>query len=165
MHWALQKQKGFTIVELLIVVVVIAILAAITIISYTGIQNRAYDSTVQNDIKNFAKIVEMQNGQTGAYPFPLTKSMGVKVSQSAYMVRNNIYYCVNTTTNQYAIAAISRSGKGYSYGSNGTLQEYQNGDGSVSGGNTCSQVGLIWSLSYGVYALDQTTGWNTTWLN
>lgn len=46
MHWALQKQKGFTIVELLIVVVVIAILAAITIVSYNGITNRAKQSAV-----------------------------------------------------------------------------------------------------------------------
>ena len=46
MKWA-QKQNGFTIVELLIVVVVIAILAAITIVSYNGIQNRAKDSAAQ----------------------------------------------------------------------------------------------------------------------
>lgn len=36
-----QKQKGFTIVELLIVIVVIGILAAITIVAYNGIQERA----------------------------------------------------------------------------------------------------------------------------
>ncbi|MCB8045019.1 prepilin-type N-terminal cleavage/methylation domain-containing protein [Microbacterium oxydans] len=34
-------QRGFTIVELMIVVVVIAILAAITIVAYNGIQKRA----------------------------------------------------------------------------------------------------------------------------
>lgn len=39
-----QSQTGFTIVELLIVVVVIAILAAITIVSYNGIQQRALNS-------------------------------------------------------------------------------------------------------------------------
>ena len=39
-------KQGFTIVELLIVIVVIAILAAITIVAYTGIQNRAYDTAV-----------------------------------------------------------------------------------------------------------------------
>lgn len=36
-----QKQTGFTIVELLIVIVVIGILAAITIVAYNGIQERA----------------------------------------------------------------------------------------------------------------------------
>ena len=38
---SLRKDRGFTIVELLIVIVVIAILAAITIDDYNGIQNRA----------------------------------------------------------------------------------------------------------------------------
>jgi prepilin-type N-terminal cleavage/methylation domain-containing protein len=41
------NQKGFTIVELLIVIVVIAILAAISIVAYSGIQNRAKTSTGQ----------------------------------------------------------------------------------------------------------------------
>ena len=36
-----QKQKGFTIVELLIVIVVIGILAAISIVAYNGVQERA----------------------------------------------------------------------------------------------------------------------------
>ena len=35
------RQKGFTIVELLIVIVVIGILAAITVVAYNGIQERA----------------------------------------------------------------------------------------------------------------------------
>jgi len=56
MKWA-QKQKGFTIVELLIVVVVIAILAAITIVSYNGIQNRAKASTVQENASQAARKI------------------------------------------------------------------------------------------------------------
>lgn len=43
--WAKKDKSGFTIVELLIVVVVIAILAAITIVAYNGIQNRAKKSS------------------------------------------------------------------------------------------------------------------------
>ncbi len=36
-----KDQAGFTIVELLIVIVIIGILAAITIVAFNGIQNRA----------------------------------------------------------------------------------------------------------------------------
>lgn len=64
--WA--KQRGFTIVELLIVIVVIAILAAISIVAYNGIQNRAKNTAVQNDIRQVAKLIELYNADKGSYP-------------------------------------------------------------------------------------------------
>lgn len=54
----LQSQEGFTIVELLIVVVVIAILAAITIVSYNGITARANSSSAQSAASNVLKKIE-----------------------------------------------------------------------------------------------------------
>ncbi len=53
------NQKGFTIVELLIVIVVIAILAAISIVAYTGIQARARSSSGQNLASQIAKKAEV----------------------------------------------------------------------------------------------------------
>jgi prepilin-type N-terminal cleavage/methylation domain-containing protein len=52
------RNQGFTIVELLIVVVVIAILAAITIVSYTGITNRANAAAAQETASNLQKKIE-----------------------------------------------------------------------------------------------------------
>jgi type IV pilus assembly protein PilA len=51
------KQTGFTIVELLIVVVVIAILAAITIVSFNGIQARANQAKIDSDISVLNKSI------------------------------------------------------------------------------------------------------------
>lgn len=51
------RQPGFTIVELLIVIVVIAILAAITIVAYNGIQQRARDSQRISDLSNARKAL------------------------------------------------------------------------------------------------------------
>ena len=45
------KQKGFTIVELLIVIVVIGILVALVVTTFSGIQRRARDTERQTDIK------------------------------------------------------------------------------------------------------------------
>lgn len=65
--WA-SKYKGFTIVELLIVIVVIAILAAISVVAYTGIQNRAKNVAIQSDIRQVAKLVESHAAQHGSFP-------------------------------------------------------------------------------------------------
>ena len=62
------KQTGFTIVELLIVIVVIGILAAITIVAYNGVQARAFNIRVQSDVKNVEKIVEAYKAINGSYP-------------------------------------------------------------------------------------------------
>lgn len=60
--------RGFTIVELLIVIVVIAILAAITIVAYNGIQNRSKLSSAQSTQNIVAKKAESWNALQGSYP-------------------------------------------------------------------------------------------------
>ncbi len=64
------NQKGFTIVELLIVIVVIAILAAISIVAYTGIQNRAKASSSQSAASQLVKKAQAYYtvSTTSAYP-------------------------------------------------------------------------------------------------
>jgi len=62
------KRHGFTIVELLIVIVVIGILAAITIVSFNGVTSKANVSKSQSDLKNMQKLVEMYKVDNGAYP-------------------------------------------------------------------------------------------------
>lgn len=62
------NQKGFTIVELLIVIVVIAILAAISIVAYTNIQNRARTSTAVSSAKTVRDVAEAYRGANSEYP-------------------------------------------------------------------------------------------------
>lgn len=62
------KSRGFTIVELLIVIVVIAILAAITIVAYNGIQARARDNIRYQDVKSIMKALELYKADKGYYP-------------------------------------------------------------------------------------------------
>lgn len=61
---------GFTIVELIIVIVVIGILAAITIVSYSSAQGRSRDTQRQTDIQNIAKALELYYADNGYYPLP-----------------------------------------------------------------------------------------------
>ncbi|GHG43825.1 hypothetical protein GCM10012320_08150 [Sinomonas cellulolyticus] len=64
----LKKQRGFTIVELLIVIVVIAILAAIVIVAYNGIQQRARDSSRLQAVDAITKSLELYYLDNGKYP-------------------------------------------------------------------------------------------------
>lgn len=62
------RTSGFTIVELLIVVVVIAILAAITIIAYNGIQARANNAAADSLLANVSKKIQAYYTLKGSYP-------------------------------------------------------------------------------------------------
>ena len=64
----LKNQKGFTIVELLIVIVVIGILAAITIVAFNGVQNRGKASSAQSAASSLDKKAEAYNAVNGQYP-------------------------------------------------------------------------------------------------
>lgn len=69
MKWA-SRQSGFTIVELLIVVVVIAILSTITIISYNGITARATESALMSEVGQSTDKIELYRltENTPSYP-------------------------------------------------------------------------------------------------
>ena len=64
----MRKHNGFTIVELLIVIVVIGILAAITIVTYNGIQKRAENTKNIAAVKQTATLLQMYRETNGAYP-------------------------------------------------------------------------------------------------
>jgi type II secretion system protein G len=67
-----KKPVGFTIVELLIVIVVIGILAAIVVVAYTGIQGRARDTQRVVDLKTITKALEVYKINNGVYPTPVS---------------------------------------------------------------------------------------------
>lgn len=100
--------NGFTIVELLIVIVVIGILALIVGGTFSGAQERARVASLQNDLKGAAKQLEQINIEAGAYPATangLTKSDGTSYEYS-YVASGNSY-CLTATlaTTSYKITS------------------------------------------------------------
>jgi prepilin-type N-terminal cleavage/methylation domain-containing protein len=74
-----KKDKGFTIVELLIVIVVIGILAAITMVAYGNITTRANANAAKANAANVAKVAEAYNADDttpGGYPASLAALTG-----------------------------------------------------------------------------------------
>ena len=62
------KTKGFTLVELLIVIVVIAILAAISIVAYNGVTQKARDDERQSNARNLVNAAASYNSEKDAWP-------------------------------------------------------------------------------------------------
>lgn len=63
-----RKQSGFTIVELLIVIVVIGILVALVVTTFSGIQRKARNTERESDIKAIHSQLEAYFNEAGVYP-------------------------------------------------------------------------------------------------
>lgn len=65
---AYAKARGFTLVELLIVIVVIGVLATISLVAYNSVRDKAEFSSIQSDVTNSIKQLEMFKSTIGDYP-------------------------------------------------------------------------------------------------
>jgi prepilin-type N-terminal cleavage/methylation domain-containing protein len=104
--------SGFTIVELLVVIVVIGILAAITIVSYTGISSKAVNSSLQSDLSGAKKRLAIFYTDNGAYP--ATNNCGIAESTTNICLKtsgsNSFTYTPINTTSPLAFHLTSANG-------------------------------------------------------
>ncbi len=64
----INRKTGFTIVELLIVIVVIAILAAISIVAFSGIQQRSRNAQIGQGVNSYIKAIRLYQADNGILP-------------------------------------------------------------------------------------------------
>lgn len=107
------RRRGFTIVELLIVIVVIAILAAITAVAYSGIQNRARASAAQSAAHQaFTAISTYAAQNSDQYPANVAAVGLADSAATSYQYRvdnaaNPRTFCVTATTNSVSYFSSS----------------------------------------------------------
>lgn len=165
--WAKQTNQGFTIVELLIVIVVIAILATITIVAFNGIQQRSRNTQVVSGVNAYTKAFMEYKAINSAYP-PSSGCLGANYpSNNCWMNGTSADMSVNTTLDSalqefiptkptlatslmsIGIGSLSRGGAGYipndpTYGNR--LVYYLAGasqDCSISGAISVNEGGVV----------------------
>lgn len=93
--------KGFTIVELVIVIVVIGILAGVTLLGYSTWRQNMATTTVKSDLQQVAAAMEGTGGLDGTYPTSIpptfTPSKDVTVT---YATGDSTKYCVQAVSNK-----------------------------------------------------------------
>jgi type IV pilus assembly protein PilA len=68
----IQNTRGFTVIELLIVIVIIGILASITIVSYSGVTQRTNNASAEQAAQSAAGKLESYNSATGSFPYDIS---------------------------------------------------------------------------------------------
>lgn len=106
------KKSGFTIVELLIVIVVIAVLAAIVTMSFRGIQDQARTANLKADLSGAVKQMELVKVDSGSYPTSLSTA-GLKPSAGTnfQLISSGSSYCLsaNSTANSSLSYKVSNT--------------------------------------------------------
>ncbi len=185
MHKRYISLQGFTIVELLIAVVVIAILAAVSAVAYTNIRGRTYDSVVKGDLSSITRKIQLVYVETGGYPVggrvdisevsssgnminEPQPSFGMVASKSAYFEpvssgSINLVYCTGIGADsgvpEFSITSRSKADHTFAFSSAYGLEELS---GNVTGSNICRGIGYPRSWSSGFRV--NNGGWQS-WVN
>ncbi len=130
----IKKERGFTIVELLVVIVVIGILAAITIVSYTGITAKANAAATKQMASNIIAKAGIYQTEGSTLNWPLTGALAMSATDSSSAITGI------TVQNGATLAAASM-----------TKISYQ-----VCG--TTSQTGAVFTAPANLAAITNPTG-------
>lgn len=104
---------GFTIVELLIVIVVIGILATVTVVAYNGIQERASATLLKSDLINSSKQIKLFQVDNGDYPTTIDCGQADSATNKCLKPSPGVayqYVVNNTTPKVFCLTATKGSG-------------------------------------------------------
>lgn len=76
----LNRQSGFTMLELIIVIAIIGILAAVAIPNFMGMQDRAYIAQAKTSLGALRSAMAIYQGEKSSYPVALNLSTGVPLT-------------------------------------------------------------------------------------
>ncbi len=118
MRWMrerLDKEEGFTLIELMVVVLIIAVLVAIAIPSFLGFRNRAQDRSAQADLRNTLLGEKAYWTDFGAFT---TTEADLKAFEPTLIVNTTapadpgVYVALSVAGNDDAVCLVQASASG-----------------------------------------------------
>jgi prepilin-type N-terminal cleavage/methylation domain-containing protein len=92
--------RGFTLVEILVVIVVLGILAAVVVFSVRGMVNKGQDSACKTDGRTLSSAADVYMAQNGVTVLPATGAGGDRFERtlisSGYLKQTSTYYDVQS---------------------------------------------------------------------
>jgi type IV pilus assembly protein PilA len=119
---ASRDEKGFTLIELMIVIAIIGILAAIAIPQFSAYRKRAFNSAAESDVRNLATAQEAYYVDHSIYT-----ATNNDLTNYGYLGSDNVQatMAVDGTSQSYTISAIHTTGGDHTYvlaGPGGVIQ-------------------------------------------
>ncbi len=75
-----RQEKGFTLVELMIAVIVIGILASISVVSYIGVKERAREEKAKTNAATMKRVIDSFYSRNNHYPTTVTQLRQASIS-------------------------------------------------------------------------------------
>lgn len=107
----INTRGGFTIVELLIVIVVIAVLATITIVTFNGIQDRATKSAMTSELAVAGRVLQNDYTLSGLYPAMVAaanegKGLEFNAAYTILYIPTSSSYCLSLTKGSISMQMV-----------------------------------------------------------
>ena len=124
-HFALVINKGFTLIEMLVVISIIGVLASLVLVSYSGAQKQARDTQRKSDLKQYQNVLEnYSNTHSGLYPVvaaatnvsSMCSTLGLGVNGTCAndpKIQNAYYYLSNASGTVNLLWAKTENVEGY----------------------------------------------------
>jgi len=117
----MRRQRGFTFIELLVVVTISALLMGAAMVGYSSISRRSRDTRRRTDMETIRSALELYRSENGSYPLSVSEGGSISIGGVVYLdpvpsdPKDGSYVYTRTATTTYTMTCTLESEDECSY--------------------------------------------------